>query len=154
MSDNQDAIRLDPADNAAAQEQAANDAQAAQAQALADAAANRGEPTTPADAAKPVIKADDNKRQIDSLSGLPSAMAATGGMVKLPKTPDEIAAQATKLGNSGDHATGGNETVAGNLGYQAEATPASKRHWALDTDVNTAHRNDFDPLKPDASDVR
>jgi hypothetical protein len=80
-----------------------------------------------------------------------SAQAATGQLVEVPKTPEEIAAQGTKLGASGDHSTGGFNDPFANPGRRPEAAPDMTRVWAMDADHTTNNRHLPDSLKPDCS---
>lgn len=107
-------------------------------------------PTVPGDAKK----VNANKSQgVSAVTGLPSAMAATGGLVKVPKTPDEVAKQGTALGMANDHASGGDLTRELPGFSENPGVTRGKRIWAMDNDHTTNNRNDFDPLKPDCSEV-
>jgi hypothetical protein len=68
-----------------------------------------------------------------------------GSITKLPKTPQEIAAEGTKVALSGSLDAGGNLPP----NDQSDAEKPLRRVWALDTDVNTNRRNDADPLQGD-----
>lgn len=78
-----------------------------------------------------------------------STQAATGEVVEVPKTPDEIAEQGTELGNTGDFSTGG--AVDPVNPEQATSGPQFTRLWGMDDDHTERNRGSFDSLKPDAS---
>ncbi len=68
-----------------------------------------------------------------------------GSVTKLPKTPQEISAEGTKVALSGSLDAGGNLPPA----EERFGEQPLKRVWAIDTDVNTNRRNDADPLQGD-----
>lgn len=104
-----------------------------------------------ADANEPFVKEDGAKtgsQAADPITGLPSAMAASGEVVSVPVTPEEIARQGTELGQAGDVSTGGNVEPVGD-----PRQSKSRRIWGMDNDHTVDNRADADPLKPDAAEV-
>ncbi len=77
-----------------------------------------------------------------------SAVASTGEQVEVPKTPQEIAEQGSKLGADGDYSTGGN--VNPPSGGSVDG-PVYARVWAMDADQTVGNRHLPDTFKPDCS---
>lgn len=80
-----------------------------------------------------------------------STKTADSGVVTIPKTPAEIAAEGTALGKAGSEATGQALTVAtADAGADTPVSPY-RRVWGMDADHTTDNRNKPDQLHPDCS---
>lgn len=79
--------------------------------------------------------------------------SADGSIVRVPKTPEEIAREGTALGVAGAFATGGSPAVAEAEGeVPVDPTiPTYQRVWGMDADHTTDNRSKPDQLHPDCS---
>lgn len=111
---------------------------------VSDTGAESPVETTPADEPAGLPNVTD----IDPVTGpAKGLMASDGTVIEVPKTPEAIAEQGTRLGLANDFATGG---VSGDPAVHPKQ-PKFTRVWGMDADHTENNRGNLFSVKPDCS---